>query len=813
MACGTSVTLSGTKQANTAIWMNEEEVVPIDESPTFSVQAPLTQGLNVLIFTAHSATGQLSEAVQIDIQAQSLVPEAPTAELVPPIVEASTYELKGAKPPGTRLVLNGAELLALGPETTWATNIDLQPGDNKFLLAAANECAESPVLEVNIYSDPEGIDITVEDPDPVSCLDAIILQGARGAGVAVYINDQEVLGAETSSNAWSYEYTLEDGDNQIVVHGIQGTRRGASREFIVAADTSIPGPPTVSGSPQVTTLTSLSVAGTKMSGAILIVDDIEKAEFTSQTDFSITLELQAGTNIHTFDQSTRCGRVSGTPAVVAVVLDQEAPEVDLVFPEPDFAASEAFDLSARATDNDEVARVTVLLDMMPLVSSGLEIVSAPVDVSALTNGQHTLQIQATDRAGNTSMPVTTIFTKLGGIVVVSQEPATLDALSAVSSRPTVSATVSGVAYAVWYDNNPALGGGSDDDVFIRDIPSNGAPVLVSDQLGGGSSRNPTVACQSAGIAHVVWQDDGSMDGDVRIDEDILYRRYDGPTPAIVELISGGTSTGRSRFADIAVDHSGEVHVVWQDDGDLDGDGLAEADIYYSSSTGSGFSAPVLLSSDAGDGISARPRIAVTPDYQLHVVWQETGIDADNLSDIYYRSRDELGVWQTSQLVSEEPGFGPVRNPSISADPNDPFNIVYVAFDAPGDVANSGTDSDVFLRLVFDGTMGAAILVSDAPGDGASADPSITVDAWGSVHVAFWDTGDIMGGGSDPDVFLRTFDGTLGPLRLISEGGSGTSLFPSIGASDNTLHIIWQDDADHDGDGVSDFDIVSSTRGQ
>ena len=288
---------------------------------------------------------------------------------------------------------------------------------------------------------------------------------------------------------------------------------------------------------------------------------------------------------------------------------------------------------------------------------------------------------------------------------------------------------------------------------------------------------------------------------------------------------------RSKYPDVAVDGRGVAHVVWQDDGDLDMDGDTEYDIYYASGGPAGFNQPILISdAPAGlDGVSILPRIAVTPDNCPHVVWQDDGqidmSDTDMLRDIYYRgSTPNMAggcTWGPIVLISEENGFDHVYRPRIAADPADSRGLLYITWRGTGNVINNGMDLDVFMANFFvpqtPAGRGSLILLSDDINDGQSRNPDVAIDSLGNVHTSWEDTGDINGAGSDYDIYVRTWNGSMfSPYASISDIGmnsvnQGLSIEPSMAVDGTQLIMVWEDNSDYDGDMIPDDDILMMVR--
>ncbi|MBI4358245.1 MAG: hypothetical protein HY584_03005, partial [Candidatus Omnitrophica bacterium] len=70
-----SITLSGTKPANTSVWINDVLVWPLDSGTTWSYLAPLTEGANSFSIVAKDSTGNPSTVVSRSTTLDTVLPE------------------------------------------------------------------------------------------------------------------------------------------------------------------------------------------------------------------------------------------------------------------------------------------------------------------------------------------------------------------------------------------------------------------------------------------------------------------------------------------------------------------------------------------------------------------------------------------------------------------------------------------------------------------------------------------------------------------------------------------------------------------
>jgi hypothetical protein len=333
-------------------------------------------------------------------------------------------------------------------------------------------------------------------------------------------------------------------------------------------------------------------------------------------------------------------------------------------------------------------------------------------------------------------------------------------------QATPSISVNGTdVHAVWMFED----GVPDFDVYHRlnNGTSWGSEEEISTDIANNQQFNPSVAAEG-GRAHAVWQD--TIGGD----NDIYYRFYDGTTwqPGM-EISSDGGMEIQSFPAVDAED--GNVHVVWQDQGDGD------FDIYYRNFDGTSWQAEQEISTDGGTEVQYGVAIAVNGS-KVHVVWVDGG---GGDSDIYYRLFDGTS-WQPEVEISTDTGTEPQNKPSIAAYGNE-VCVVWL------DVEDG--DWDVYYRL-FDGTSWQAEQeISTDTGTENQDEPSIGTEG-GKAYVAWQDFGD-----GDLDIYYRHFDGVIWqPEQEIStDTGSEFQYEPSISVEGGMAHVVWEDTVSGDWD--------------
>ena len=151
-----------------------------------------------------------------------------------------------------------------------------------------------------------------------------------------------------------------------------------------------------------------------------------------------------------------------------------------------------------------------------------------------------------------------------------------------SSSPTIAVDGAGNAHVAWEDYASYGGSGTDRDIFYKrwNATSNTwTTTEVASTESTSGSYSPTIAVDGAGNAHVAWYDYTDYGGS-GTDVDIFYKRWDATsnTWTTTEVVST-ESTDDSRNPSIAVDGAGNAHVAWYDYTDYGGSGT-DVDILY-----------------------------------------------------------------------------------------------------------------------------------------------------------------------------------------------------------------------------------------
>lgn len=155
-----TILLTGQKDPNTSLWINDEAVVALSASSQWQAAWPLEVGDNSLQVVARARDGQSSPATALQIERVQLRPPTPVLDPVPPSsTDLDFVVLEGTRAANTAIVLNEEIVVPRSAETQWVYRADLVPGRNLLLLQARDAqgvLSEPLELQVDYAAQYEG---------------------------------------------------------------------------------------------------------------------------------------------------------------------------------------------------------------------------------------------------------------------------------------------------------------------------------------------------------------------------------------------------------------------------------------------------------------------------------------------------------------------------------------------------------------------------------------------------------------------------------------------------------------------------------
>ena len=300
-----------------------------------------------------------------------------------------------------------------------------------------------------------------------------------------------------------------------------------------------------------------------------------------------------------------------------------------------------------------------------------------------------------------------------------------------------------------------------------------------------------------GIAHVVWKEKTN-----RVPSgggwDIVYKkRYLNGSWTNMEVVSL-ESTGNCACPVAQVDTNGVVHVIWSDGTDYMNSGN-DYDLFYKQrrTNGSWTKTEIITKESIYDCNS--PSMIIDDTYTIHVVWEEigTGYGTGDDYDIFYKKRVDNDVWTLPELVSKE-STGDSAEPSMDMDV---FGTIHVAWvDHTIYKGTRGNYNIFYSQKPANGTWSVTDVVSKESKRDCNF-PCLAVDFIGNVYFTWKDETNYSNSGKDADIFYkeRFVNGTWTITELVSGESSDDSNWPWMVIDSNRLaHISWWDNIENSG---------------
>ncbi len=283
-----------------------------------------------------------------------------------------------------------------------------------------------------------------------------------------------------------------------------------------------------------------------------------------------------------------------------------------------------------------------------------------------------------------------------------------------SSAQQIALDSSGNINVVWASSLDIFLSRSTDGGVTFSLPknvSNNSPVF------GAFAAVPQIAVDSSSNINVIWRGLGIGPVDT-----FFSRSTDGgATFSTRKRISNSTGVGATGSTRIALDFSGNINVLWEEQV------APVVKILFSRSSDGGatFSVPKSLSNNLTQ--SSLEQMAVDSSGNINVVWQEL-IPGQGQSDVFFsRSKDGGATFSTKNLSNDTRS----AVPQIALDSSANINVVWQD-SSPG-------NSDIFLSRSTDGGATFSTPHNVSNNAGSSGQPQIALDSRGNINAVWEDT--------------------------------------------------------------------------
>ncbi|MBN2096619.1 hypothetical protein JW752_04480 [Candidatus Peregrinibacteria bacterium] len=292
----THVMIRGAKRANTSIWINGGEAVPLNDQTNWEYEVILQATQNPFEVHAEDRLNQTGDSVQFTV---TYAPQAPTVDNFNQPVTSNPFIIQGNKGVDMSLWINGNEMIAIDGQTRWQTDLRLQKGANTFTITSKNEFGvESTGVVLTI---PYDINAPTIDPFQSPTPNAMVtLIGTKRAYTSLWISGKETI-PMNADTFWAYTVTLTGLHNEFTF--LTKDEEGLESDPIMVAIDYEATPPTVDPVSSPTSTSPYPFSGTKPAGTGIWVNGNEVVPPDETTVWVVYVPLMTGGN-H-FDITTK----------------------------------------------------------------------------------------------------------------------------------------------------------------------------------------------------------------------------------------------------------------------------------------------------------------------------------------------------------------------------------------------------------------------------------------------------------------------------------------------------------------------------
>ncbi len=434
----TSVTVNGTAARLSGSGFSAEGVQLTEGRNTIDIQATDRAG----------NTGAQPVTVTLDTALPVIRITAPAQDAY--LNTPSTTVSGTVNEPVTTLTVNGMAATVSGASFS-AAGIALAEGTNTIAVSATDRAGNPGTNTVTVTLDtaPPVVTITTPANGLLRNTPQITVSGTVNEPIIeARVNGANALIAETKTE-WSISVSLVEGANTITVTVKDRAGNPGSASISVTLDSTAPQAPVLIVPAAATNVGTASVSGTAEPGSAVnlyltnsqgIQVPAGSGSADSQGAFTFPdIALADGNNTFTATATDSAGNTSGPSAEVSVLFDTRPPVITITAPENNSFTNQAQVLVTGSVDEP----VTLKINGTAVTMDGLAFERA----LTLTEGINSIQVMATDLAGNSSTATVLVTLDTAPPVVSISSPVNglLTNNSSVLVTGTVNETVSSVS--------------------------------------------------------------------------------------------------------------------------------------------------------------------------------------------------------------------------------------------------------------------------------------------------------------------------------------------------------------------------------
>ncbi len=317
---------------------------------------------------------------------------------------------------------------------------------------------------------------------------------------------------------------------------------------------------------------------------------------------------------------------------------------------------------------------------------------------------------------------------------------------------------------------------------------------------GSQSYYPAMAIDDSGNVHVVWCDYGDLSGGSDSYYDVFYRRWDSTKWTDIQQLTGQRTTSGYAYPSIDVEGS-NVYVAWNGYRIVNSSSRYTIDVVISDDGGDSWDKPINVAGESSDNTNNYDPVIATDGSEVYVVWRDYSNNEGESRyeyDVSFRASDDRGAnWGNIKTISEDASTDIEHSyyPDMFVGGSTIYTVWYDNGNHDGD---DTADTDIVLRSSTNNgqTWSTISLVSTSVE--YAYYPQVADDGSGNVHVV-WQERDTNGNGGNTILYRKSANSgsSWGSVTTVSDDDEDyLPQYPAIGVTGNDVYVAWQQyDAD------------------